>query len=266
MKGDLIAFNIQLRTESPLHIFFDIDGTLVDHESAADFACRDLRRRHDHFMTVPESEFHNLWFLVISEWMRHSRNCSFKEQSLGFTKDVFSRFGCEISDDEAAAEFDSYMAAYKLQWTLYPDVLVCLNALSHIELGVVSNGDPEFQVGKLVRMGIAERFAPIILSAEVGRAKPDVAIFAEACARAGASPSDCVYVGDHLQTDIAASSAAGWHAIWINRDEQQEQINGVMSITTLTDLPALISKLTSLKTPSTFDGSCSLEVMTHPSR
>jgi len=202
-----------------------------------------MRRRHDHFMTVPESEFHNVWFLTISEWMRRSQSCSFKEQSLGFTRDVFSRFGCELSDDQAADEFDAYMKTYKRHWALYGDVRSCLNALADFELGVVSNGDREFQLSKLVSLGIADRFAPIVLSAEVGRAKPDVAIFAEACAQAGASPSDCIYVGDHLQSDIAASTAAGWHAVWINRDEQEEQINGVLSITTLAELPATVRKL-----------------------
>src|SRR4029453_13635738 len=202
-----------------------------------------MRRRHDRFMTVPESEFHNVWFLTISEWMRQSQNCSFKQQSLGFTRDVFSRFGGEISDDEVVGEFDAYMDTYKRHCALYADVRSCLSALADFDLGIVSNGDREFQLSKLVSMGIADRFAPIVLSGEVGSAKPDAAIFQEACAQAGASPSDCIYVGDHLQTDIAASAAAGWHAVWINRDEQQEQINGVMSITTLAELPTLISQL-----------------------
>lgn len=231
------------REDRDLHIFFDIDGTLIDHEGAAAVACRELRQRNSQFMTLPEAEFHNIWFYAISERMRQSRNCSFKEQSLGFTRDVFSRFGCEISDDEAACQFDAYMTTYKRNWSLYDDVRPCLSALADSELGVISNGDREIQLSKLERMGIADRFSPIVLSAEIGCSKPDAAIFAEACARAGAAPSDCIYVGDHLHTDIAASKAAGWHAVWINRDEQQQQINGVMSIATLTELPALFAQI-----------------------
>ncbi len=194
-------------------------------------------------MTLSEVEFHNLWFFIIAERMRQSPSCSFREQSLGFARDVFAKFGCEVSDDEAAREFDAYMNTYRRHWSLYADVRPCLNALADCKLGVISNGDREFQLGKLERMGIADIFRPIVLSAEIGCAKPDAAIFAEACAQVGAPASDCIYVGDHLQTDIAASTAAGWHAVWINRDEQQGQFGGVTSISTLAELLASIGKM-----------------------
>jgi putative hydrolase of the HAD superfamily len=69
-------------------------------------------------------------------------------------------------------------------------------------------------------------------------AKPDAAIFLEACRRAGSSPRESLYVGDRLETDAIASRQAGLHGVWLDRTGGLESQTGdIPIITSLSELP-----------------------------
>jgi putative hydrolase of the HAD superfamily len=57
----------------------------------------------------------------------------------------------------------------------------------------------------------------VLISEEIGIAKPDPAIFAEALRLASVTPDEAIVVGDSPEFDIAGASAAGIRAIWLNR-------------------------------------------------
>jgi putative hydrolase of the HAD superfamily len=78
----------------------------------------------------------------------------------------------------------------------------------------------------------------VLTSAEAGVAKPDAAIFHEACRRAGCAPQDSIYVGDRLETDAMAARAAGLHGIWLDRSGSGRQAGGIAWISSLDELPA----------------------------
>ncbi len=95
------------------------------------------------------------------------------------------------------------------------------------------------QEHKLQRTGLAAYIDVVLTSGRLGVAKPDPAAFQLACAELGVSPAATVYVGDRLDVDALASSAAGLRGIWLNRNQGQLP-NGVASITSLHDLPVLL--------------------------
>ena len=66
--------------------------------------------------------------------------------------------------------------------------------------------------------GLEPRFKALIISAEVGCAKPDAAIFAFAVDALGLDRLDIWHVGDSLRVDIAGAQAAGLEAVWLNRN------------------------------------------------
>lgn len=85
-----------------------------------------------------------------------------------------------------------------------------LDALSDVRKGVLTNGDPDQQRGKLRALGLAGHFEAVVVSADVGASKPDPAIFRAACAAVRLAPASCVHVGDSLDAD--ARCYGGGHA------------------------------------------------------
>jgi putative hydrolase of the HAD superfamily len=82
-------------------------------------------------------------------------------------------------------------------------------------LAIVTNGPSDFQRETL--RGIEDRVDAVIISGEVGMAKPDPAIFLLATERLGVAPEDAWCVGDSLTHDVVGAQAAGMRGVWLNR-------------------------------------------------
>src|SRR5690606_10059742 len=104
-------------------------------------------------------------------------------------------------------------------YRLYDDVLCLLSSLkdADIRLGLVTNGASDTQRGKLQALGIEPYFTAVVVSGEMGIAKPDPRVFASALAQLGVEPAAACHVGDNLTTDVAGANAAGMVSVWLNR-------------------------------------------------
>ena len=108
-------------------------------------------------------------------------------------------------------------------WRLFADVAVLeagaqevLAALSsrstrstRYRLGVISNGYADTQRPRLAAAGLTDYFETIVVSGELGWAKPDVRIFAHALAALDVPSAAALYVGDSLSHDLAGALGAG---------------------------------------------------------
>lgn len=89
----------------------------------------------------------------------------------------------------------------------------------HRRLAVVSNFDYSPTAHDiLARTGVADVFASVVVSDEIGWRKPRPEIFVEALSRVGVRPADALFVGDRLDIDVAGAQQAGMQAAWINRE------------------------------------------------
>ena len=114
-----------------------------------------------------------------------------------------------------------------------PDALARLRARG-ARLAVVSNWDVSLH-DVLERTGLRSLVDAVVISAELGAAKPDPAIFRAALARLGAAPGDALHVGDSVEHDVAGARAAGIEAVLLVRDGA-EAPDGVRAIASLDDL------------------------------
>jgi len=123
---------------------------------------------------------------------------------------VFAETGDDPAHiDGAMAHFHTLRNAV----TPFADVLPALPLLQGmLRLGVITNGNADLEV-----IGLNHHFEYALASAKFGRAKPDPAIFLEACAAMGVAPADAVYVGDDLRLDVQGAQGAGLRAVWMNR-------------------------------------------------
>lgn len=109
--------------------------------------------------------------------------------------------------------FEVFFAA-RQQVEFYDDVLPCLQRLQQkFRLGSISNGNASIE-----HVGLAHLIEHSVSAADLMVAKPDRMIFQHLAERFQVSPGEIVYVGDHPEYDVAGSIAAGFHAVWINRE------------------------------------------------
>lgn len=103
---------------------------------------------------------------------------------------------------------------------MYDDVVLLLEAAraAGIRTAIITNGPGTVQRGKLAAVGLTDAFDAVLVSAEVGAAKPDPRIFEVALAELGVAPERAWHIGDTLAFDIAGARAAGVEAVWLNRD------------------------------------------------
>ncbi len=154
------------------------------------------------------------------------------------------------SDAAAEAWFDGYLVHYRASWSLHPDALPCLDALAAqgVRIGVITNGDLDFQTSKIAGTGLTPRVEHLITSGALGIAKPDPRIFAAACAEFGVDAGEALYVGDRLHTDAIGAASAGLLGVWLDRAGSataehlaEASAAGARVIRTLDELPALLA-------------------------
>lgn len=227
-------------------VLFDLDGTLLDHRASASAALEAaLPVWAGADATLDTDRLRSLWFELEEEHMgAYLRGeCSHQEQRRRRTRaflDALGRPGQETGGlDEM---FDVYLRAYERAWRPYDDAGPCLRELApRVRLGVLTNGDPDQQAKKLEHIGLAHHFGHVLTPAETGAAKPNRAAFDNACAAIGVDNARCAYVGDDLDSDTRAASAAGLHGVWLDRSASTARTaHGVIRIAALTDLPRAI--------------------------
>jgi putative hydrolase of the HAD superfamily len=142
-------------------------------------------------------------------------------------------------DADAGALTDALLAA--LRFHAYPDAAPALRALRArgLRLVVVSNWDHSLHE-RLEETGLAALVDGAVASAELGRGKPDRAIFARALELAGAPAAAALHAGDSPEADVAGALAAGLRAVLVARDGAVAALAaGVPVIRSLAELPAL---------------------------
>jgi len=220
-------------------IFFDIDDTLVDQRKAEAAAAREVLAFYGHWLRRPYTarEFCRQWRQLRDKHNRafFAGEISLREQRRRRAREFFAGNEQALSNFEADLFFDFYEHHYRRGWCLFDDVLPFFQALPARRFGVISNGSAAQQKLKLERTGIARYFEVVVVSEEIGAAKPDRDIFLAACRRAGAPAPRCIYVGDRLDEDARASGAAGLRSIWLNR-RQAPADGAVDSIGSLDEL------------------------------
>ena len=129
---------------------------------------------------------------------------------------------------------DALLAA--IRFRAYPEVPAALGRLraGGARLAVVSNWDVSLH-DVLERTGLRALVDAVVISAELGAAKPDPAIFRAALERLGATAAEAMHVGDSVETDVAGARAAGLEAVLVARNGAQSP-DGVRVVSSLDGL------------------------------
>ncbi|MEM9398806.1 MAG: HAD family hydrolase [Verrucomicrobiota bacterium] len=199
-------------------IYLDLDDTLLDHSGAVRRATASYLQDYQNIFPHTPEEFYKEWCeLIENYYFAYLRgDITYEQQRIYRIKEMYHRQSYELNDSQAQEHFNHYLYHYENNWKLFDDVAEFFNKCP-LKKGIITNGNSAQQRKKIDRLGLSKLVDPIIISDEVGFAKPESAIFLEACQQAKVDPQYVLYVGDRLQADIIGSKKAGLTPIWIRR-------------------------------------------------
>ena len=223
-------------------IFFDIDGTLLDHKGAEAEGIKAFYESNVFDKLCNFESFKQAWVKYSDKNFNKflNKECNFEEQRAMRIIDVYNEFNKKIEYKEALGKFGDYLIAYERAWKAYDDVINCLKSLKGYKIGIISNGDYNQQIEKLKRMNIYTCFCDVVAAGEVGYAKPDSKIFEIACERNNIGINEACYVGDNIKTDIVPAEAIGMKAVLIDRNKSNSVEGTINRIYSLNDLKMFI--------------------------
>jgi HAD superfamily hydrolase (TIGR01509 family) len=183
-------------------VIFDLDGLLLDSETAWDSARRELVREHGGAWT--ESATRAMLGMSSPEWSRY----------------LVDELGVDLEPDAISNQVvERVLAAYVEALPLLPGATEAVERLgARWPLGLASSSNREVIDLVLERSTLGARFAVSVSSEEVGRGKPAPDVYLEAARRLNASQDDCVAIEDS-ENGIKSAHAAEMGVVAIpNRD------------------------------------------------
>ncbi len=126
-------------------------------------------------------------------------------------------------------------------WRVYDDVPACLERIAGmgIMVGIASNFDDRLHaiVKSLVSL---ERCHHIFVSSRLGWRKPAIEFFRSIEQHLGMAAKEILLVGDDWENDYLAATAAGWRAVFLDR-EGRKQTAASASVRSLAELPSEVA-------------------------
>lgn len=201
------------------HLFFDFDDTLWDFQKNTTTVLEKLFQEFElqiklktdltEFLAAYKKTNFDFWALYYKRQIdkQHLRNNRFHE--------TFKLFGYDNYDENLL------ITEYYLKRAPHGSNLKegCVETLEYLKrnykLHIITNGFREVFEIKMNACGIRNYFDHIIVSEEHELLKPDKKIFRLAETLSGAQASECVMIGDSLESDVEGALNAGWEAIYL---------------------------------------------------
>ncbi|MEM9620956.1 MAG: HAD family hydrolase [Pseudomonadota bacterium] len=228
-------------------VTFDLDNTLWDVDRIIIKAEQQMRGWLE--QQVPESltfyQPETLGELRQEVAIRHAdriHDLSFMRKQVLF--EVMQLAGYQESQAKLLAE-QAFDVFYQGRNTIefFPGALQMLEELSHeYTLFALTNGNANINLA-----GIADYFAGALSSADVGRRKPEPAMFQAALRRFAVPASDAVHIGDHLYDDVHGANNVGMRTIWVNLTDQERQPDDAEPDVEVNDLGQVRSAINHLR-------------------
>jgi len=199
-------------------LLFDADGTLFDYDTAeakalaATFTDSGIPYTHD---------YANVYRVINAQmWADFELG---KISQLELRSARFGRLFQAINVDADPHAFsDTYLTNLGNAADLFPGALEIVDALhENYRLLLITNGIPKVQRSRLSRSPIQPLFEAVIISGEIGIAKPHPGIFDAAFQAMGSPPKEeTLIIGDSLTSDIQGGINYGIDTCWYNPDRR----------------------------------------------
>jgi HAD superfamily hydrolase (TIGR01549 family) len=134
---------------------------------------------------------------------------------------------CGCNDESTAQLARRTHHQFELEvYRLFSEVRDLIGSLRNdrVRMALITNGASDTQRDKLRVLEMEHWFDCVVVSGELGVAKPDARIFREALGKLAIDGEDVWHVGDNLATDVGGARAAEIHSVWLNRNGTTRRI------------------------------------------
>lgn len=196
-------------------VLFDLDGTLLDYAGARRAALEESLSELG--LDASDAVHDALRAFLDSDPVQSIEACrpgapATSDPSLGAIFPLRDATGCPVF-------LDAYFRALSRQHGLIDGAIETLEAVrSGRRLAAVSNGLGPVQRARLADAGLMQYFDALVISCEVGMAKPDPRIFEAAMKLLSSQKEEAVMVGDGAASDMAGAQAAGIDFVYFRPD------------------------------------------------
>lgn len=221
-------------------LLFDLDNTLYDFDAASHFA---LHQTLEEYGVDPSSGNKEVYYDI-----NHSCWTAFENGAMDFKTLRNKRF--ELFVNEIGVNADaSGMGNRYLKLLSETDFKIegAMPLLDHLEpnynLVVVTNGLKEVKRPQLSKPEISKYFKAIIISEEIGIAKPHEGFFDHTFNTIGSpDKSDVIIIGDNLNSDIRGGQDYGIDTCWFNPNQKNNatDVKPTFEIDTLDQLLKIV--------------------------
>ncbi|ABV34199.1 MULTISPECIES: YjjG family noncanonical pyrimidine nucleotidase [Pseudothermotoga] len=196
-------------------VYFDLDNTLLDFSRSEKEALKLTLLEYGILINESQIELYieinKKWWQAFSKGL-YSKDYIVRARFKDFLEKIEAK---RVEYSEAAEKYLKNLSNLAYFMPGAEEFLTKMK-LSGQKMAVLTNGVRAVQE-KRAKILKLDRFIEFILSSEqVGKPKPDPALFVEASRLSGISLSECVYIGDDPEVDFKAAKNAGTEFILLD--------------------------------------------------
>jgi len=200
-------------------VFWDIGGVILDADS--------VRAAHRAFvdeLVTDHSTSHTTetalerWRETVGEYFRERDGTEFRPARDAYQLAVDEILGEPVDPDRWQPAFRATLETHA---RTNPGAVEAIDRLADapIHLGVISDVDDAEGKRLLQTFGVREQFDSVTTSEEVGRTKPDPAMFETALEKGDVDAERAVMIGDRYDHDVAGSAELGMMTVAYGAEE-----------------------------------------------
>lgn len=207
-------------------IIFDLDNTLLDFwkfkTATAQAAAKQMRK---HGWKLSEKETVKRIFVI------------YQEKGIEYQKTFADLvYGAGYQGNKAERIQQAAIITYnRAKFSIlkpYPGAKSMLSSLKRRhKLAVLSDGPRNKVWQRLILAGLDGFFDEVGTFHDTSKAKPDRAPFLRICRLLKAKPSECLFVGDNPERDIAGAKSVGMMVVWARYGHVYGKKNGLQDAT-----------------------------------
>ncbi|WLD92302.1 HAD family hydrolase [Alkalihalobacillus sp. AL-G] len=214
-------------------VIFDLDGTLLNRDASVRKFIDDQYDRYIKWVGhVPKKEYTSRFIELDCQgyvWKDKVYQQLIDDYNIDLLWEVLLR---------------DYVVQFKNHCVPFVNLIPMLERLksTSIEMGMITNGNGQFQMDNIIALGIEPYFNTILVSEWEGIKKPDPQLFIKSLKQLNVEPDECIFVGDHPINDVKAAKNVGMKAVW-KRDEHWGCVEADFILNDLSELPLFIDKV-----------------------
>ena len=208
-------------------VLFDLDNTLYDYTTADRIAEEALYENVVKLIgPMDREEFARQYKIAKTEIKRELRGTASSHNRALYIQRFLEIHNVSFDPEIILKLYDCYWD--KLLEVMQPleGLIPVLRELQEmgVKIGIVTNLTAHIQLRKIKKLQIQEFIDILVTSEETGTEKPHSAMFLVAANKLGVLPTQCMFVGDNIDSDTEGANAVGMKTVCIFFGEHATQV------------------------------------------